>query len=103
MMPKFLQLINSIEGELKIEYLGGAIRWIDETENNAWSDAIDRFDNALAVAIERKDYQLAQLEGEHYKTKVLGMIARYKKHKRMEGATSFLDQIKTDWNKRQAR
>lgn len=87
-------LIGEIEAELKFEYLPGAIRWADQNFDGAWSKAIDRYDNALSLAIERKDWRSLQIEGAHYKRTVLDMIVKYKRHKNMTDSESFLSSLR---------
>jgi len=89
----FSEIIRSIEAEIKTEYLPGAITWADKHHNNAWSNAIDRFDRALSRSIERQDYTLAKLEGEHYRITVLDLLRKYKKEKGIADTDSFLTAI----------
>jgi hypothetical protein len=89
----FTQLINAIESEIKTDYLPGAIRWSDEKFGNAWTRAMDRFDKALAIAIDRGDYRLAQIEGDFYKATVLDLLGRYRNHKNLDATDSFLSAL----------
>lgn len=91
----FLEIIGAIEAQLSTEYLPGAIKWADETHSNAWSNALDRFDKALTIAIERQDFGLAKVEGEFYKTTILDLISSYKRHKNMDETQSFLDSMRS--------
>lgn len=91
----FHEIIGAIEAEIKTEYLGGAIAWADKNHNNAWSNAIDRFDRALTNAIDRQDYLAAKIEGDFYKTTVLDLIQKYKKAKGIDDLASLLDEVKT--------
>lgn len=86
----FLELINRIEAEIKIEYIGGAIQWCDEKFDGAWSKAMDRFDKALTIAIDRQDYQLAKMEGEFYKATVLDLLSKFNVAKGKDEADTFL-------------
>jgi len=86
----FSEVIRRIESELATEYQPGAIQWADDNFNGAWSNAMDRFDKALAIAIDRKDYQLAKSEGDFYKTAVIDLIRKFKKHKQTDDASEFL-------------
>jgi hypothetical protein len=90
----FSELINAIEGELKTEYLPGAIHWCDRQFDGAWSKAIDRFDKALSVALERQDYALARIEGDHYRLTILDLLKAYKAHKNIADADSFLEALR---------
>jgi hypothetical protein len=40
----FIKIIEDIENELALIYMPGAIHYIDDHYDNAWSSAIDRFD-----------------------------------------------------------
>lgn len=90
----FIKIINAIEAEIKPEYIGDAIRWCDENCDGAWSNALDRFDKSLAVAIERQDYQLAKMEGEFYKTTVLSLLSKFKAAKGMNETDAFLEALR---------
>jgi hypothetical protein len=90
----FVQLINRIEAEIHVAYIPEAIRWCDEKFNNAWSNAIDRFDKALSVAIERQDYRLAELEGDYYKVTILELLGRFKASHDMDAQQSFLSALR---------
>ena len=89
----FIEIINSIEAEISYQYLPGAIRWADETHNNAWSNAIDRFDRALSTAHEGLNYSSVKMEAVLYKKTVLDLIAKYKKEKKMTNIESYLDSL----------
>lgn len=89
----FSKIILAIEAELSAEYLPGAIAWTDKHHHGAWSAAMDRFDKALSIAAERKDYRLAELEGGYYKSTVLDLLSKFKRAKGMEDATTFVESI----------
>jgi hypothetical protein len=89
----FSEVIRSIETELAEKYLPGAIAWIDENRNNAWSNAIDKFDRALIACIARSDFYSAKAAGEHYTVTILNLIAEYKRHKGMDDKDSFLSSL----------
>jgi hypothetical protein len=89
----FSNLIAAIEAEIEPGYMPGAIQWCDEQLDNAWSKAMDRFDGALRMAIERKDYVLAQSEGEFYRATIMKLLSKYKAHKGMDEAKSFLSSL----------
>lgn len=95
MILGFSNLIGLIESENEFKYLGGAIRWCDENHHLAWSNALDRFDKSLSVAIERKDFALAKTEGDFYKATILDLLTKYKRFKNMDDTTSFLKSITT--------
>lgn len=90
----FLELINTIESELKQEYVGGAIKWCDEKFDNAWSKALDRFDKALAIAIDRQEYALAKMEGEFYKATILDLLRKFKTAKQIKDSDAFLESLR---------
>lgn len=91
----YSEIIREIEAEIKTQYLGGAIRWADAKYDGAWSKAIDRFDAALTIAIERKDYRTAEIEGAYYRATVLDLIRKYKTAKNMDDADSFLGSLRS--------
>lgn len=90
----FLKLINEIESELKIEHVGGAISWADKKYNNAYSNAIDRFDIELSKAITSGDYEHAKRESDVYKKTTIGFLREYKTEKRLSDSDSFLASIR---------
>lgn len=90
----FFEIVNSIERELGSVYLGGAIKWIDEHKDNAWSKEVDLFDRALAGALERQDYFSAKMAGEHYKLRITEFIQVYKKENGSGEQDSFLGMLK---------
>ena len=67
---------------------------MDENYDGAWSAALNRFDNSLSVAIERGDYKLAEIEGAYYKTTILDLISRFKRHKKLAEDDLFLAGIR---------
>lgn len=87
------ELIYTIEAELSSGYLPGAINWCDKNHHNAWSNALERFDKALSVAIERKDFTLSKVEGAFYKATILDLLSKYKRHKNIDETKSFLQAI----------
>lgn len=89
----FSRLLATIHAELGAEYIGGAVQWADKKFDCAWSKAMDRFEHSLSVAIERKDYNLAQSEGDIYKGTILDLIRKYKAEKHMSDAEAFLASI----------
>jgi len=90
MSPDFATMLRKIHAELSEAYMPGAHQWADDTFDGAWSKAMDRFDQALTIVIERKDYQLAKLEGDLYKSTLIDLIRKFKKHKQMDDASEFL-------------
>lgn len=87
----FSKLIGDIENELELHYLPGAIRWIDEKYDGAWSKAIERFDHALSSATGSKYFEAAKLEGEIYKDTILRLIKKYKEHKNGTKVIKYLE------------
>ena len=96
----FSQVIAAIEAEIEPSYMPGAIRWCDENMGGAWSNAIDRFEKALLMAIERNDYVLAQSEGEFYKLTILKLLKQYKEHKHLDETSSFLNSLNSSKGER---
>ena len=92
----FSEIIGAIQGAIAEEYLGGAIAWADAKYDNAWSNAMDRFEQALCGAIERQDYRSAELAGADYKRVALGFIAEFKAAKGISDATTFLEQLELE-------
>lgn len=90
---EFSKIIRSMEIEIAFQYIPGAIRWCDDNCENAWSKAIDRFDNSLRIAIERKDYQLIKIESEFYQNMVLDLLSKYKSFKNIDESKNFLEAI----------
>lgn len=86
-------LIGSIESEIETLYMPGAIKWCDEQFDGAWSNALDRFDKALAMAIDTKNFTWAKSEGEFYKNTILKLLNKFKEHKKMDSAQSFLKSL----------
>jgi hypothetical protein len=92
---QFTKLFNEIEAELKLEYVGGAIKWADENYLNAWSNAITRFESAVTRAIEYGNFDLVKSESELYKNTILGLIRQYKQAKAMGEQESFLESLRS--------
>jgi hypothetical protein len=91
----FAELIGTIESEIETIYMPGAIKWCDEQYSGAWSNALDRFDKALQLAIERKDFTWAKSEGEFYKLTILKLLRKYKEHKCLDNTQTFLNSLNT--------
>lgn len=90
----FTELMNTIEAEIRTEYIGGAIQWADQNFDNAWSKALTRFDKALGVAIDRQDYTLAKVEADFYKITVVELLKKYKAAKAIDDKEAFLASIR---------
>ena len=88
MIHQYQELIATIEAEIQFLYQPRAIIWCDKQFDGAWSKAMDRFDQYLSCAFERKDFSLAQAEGELYKNTVLPLLNKYKAHKKYDPSTS---------------
>lgn len=89
----FSEIIRAIESELKFEYMGDAIVWCDENFHGAWSASLNRFESSLVLAIERKDYMTAKIEGDFYKNTILDLLSKYKINKNINDTESFLSSI----------
>lgn len=84
-MDKLSNLIEQIESEIEMKYIGGAIEWADSEFNNAWSKAMDRFQDALNEAVIHDDFEKYQksimIEAENYKKTCLALIAKYREER----------------------
>jgi len=89
----FSQLIWEIESELQTEYWPGAIAWSDKNHHNAWSNAITRFDGALSVALESKDWSYAQREGQIYKLTILNLLKMFKEATQKDDKKEFFSAL----------
>jgi len=80
----FSKLINEVESAISMEYLPDCIAWADKTHNNAWSNAIERFENALSEDIatrapdDKGNTEFIYKEAEIYKNTCLGLIKEFK-------------------------
>lgn len=77
-MDEFRDLIESTEKEIEMQYIGGAIKWVDEKYDSAWSKAMDKFEMALVKAKVSKNLEPAKTAAIEYKNKCLGFISDYK-------------------------
>ncbi len=87
----FTQIIETIENELNLCYEPGAIKYCDEKFDNAWSKAIDRFDQALTKHMQSANAELIQYESELYRDTVLQLIKKYKMSKNLRKADDFFN------------
>lgn len=94
MLNKFTSVIHAAEAEIAAQYIPGAIRWIDETEDGAWSKAMDDLDQVVSAAVARHDYPTANLAIDIYRERILEFIRRYKKHRQMDDAAAFLTSVR---------
>lgn len=92
-MPEYAKLIQEMEGELNLIYEPGAIAYIDEHFDNAWSNAIDRFDIALSRAIESHHFAAAEHEAQVYRASILDLMKRYKKRNNSSQVEDFLNAL----------
>lgn len=91
---KFTEIINAIEAELNAEYLPECIQWCDANFENAWSNAIDRFDLALSISMNTGDRATAIAEGIDYKKTIIGLIKKYKEHAQLDDLDVFLKSLR---------
>lgn len=77
---KFSELIDSIDKELSMKYQGGAIMWVDNNFDMAWSDAFEEFDDVLSKCVEKNNYTEAEEAAKKYKEFCLEHIKKYKDH-----------------------
>lgn len=87
-MKQYCEIIKDIENELSIGYLPGAINYIDDKYEGAWSKAIDRFDHALSVSPET-----ALEDGQTYRKEILRLITLFKEGKTGSKVDNFLDSL----------
>jgi hypothetical protein len=92
-----LKLIDEIENELVMEGWPEAIVWVDKHYSNAWSIAIDRFDNALVKFKDTKNWNEVQVEGQIYKLALIELLRRYKSAKGIDDTEAFLDSLGEDY------
>jgi hypothetical protein len=83
----FVKIIETIENELHIAYMPGAIQYIDKNYDDAWSKAIDAFE----AAINSKNEDKIRIEGEIYKQTIVYLIGIYKQYKRGSKIDEFLN------------
>jgi hypothetical protein len=88
------KVINAIESEIGLEYLGGAIAWADSKYNNKWSDSMARFETALNTYLQNRNENYIKSETYLYKQNCLDMLREYKREKKLDDTRSFLDSIK---------
>lgn len=93
------ETIRTIEAEICMEYSSRAINWVDKNLNNAWSNAIDRYERILVLVYERHEYTLLKAESEFYRKTVLDLLRKYKEAKRIDDSEAFLQTLKTQGGK----
>ncbi len=89
----FSKIIQDIEDELNFMYLPGAIQYMDDTYDFAWSKAIRRFEHALCKTIETGNFEHSKLEGAIYRDTIIRLIGVYKNHKRGRKVDDFLETL----------
>lgn len=78
----FSKLIQSVENEINLAYIPGAIAYVDANSDSAWSKAMDRFDRALFKSLQDRNPELAKLEADIFKNTLQPLIALYKSYRR---------------------
>ena len=79
---KFSDIILTIEKNIEMEYLPGAIKYINTHYNDAWSKAIDRFDTALFGDLDQPELsEGCKLDVQLYLDSILKFINIYKNRK----------------------
>lgn len=73
MQTQYSAVIKSIEDNIAIKYLPGCIQWADKNHNNAWSNAIQDFEEALEA-----DWADKEKAGEIYLGRCLDLIEKFK-------------------------
>jgi hypothetical protein len=91
---QFIKMIDEMQEALKFEWQGGAFQWADETFDNAWTHAVDRFEAAINLAVKTNDAELFNLELKFYKSKTLDLFDRYKKLNTKADIDTYLEQLK---------
>lgn len=92
----FIHLIDTVQKNTKAIVLQGAMKWIDENYDEAWSKAMDRFDLALAEAIRTKNAEKAKMEAQIYKASIEGFIETFKRAKGEERTLNLFDRLKQE-------
>lgn len=89
----FSKIIDEIEAQIEPKYIPGCWNWADETKENAWTKAADRFNYAL---VHRKDHhpEWIKAEAELYKITCLDLINQYKKYKNLDSTDQFIKALK---------
>lgn len=83
-------LVDDVHFEISKIYLTGAVEWCNLKLNQAWSKAVERFNNA----VESQNIELIQLEAEIYKTKIAELLNKYKTAKKIKtDADHFFDDL----------
>lgn len=98
MKPEFSKIIQNIDSQISEEYLGGCIVWSDREFNNAWTDALVRYENKLTEYIlsdksDPETLRKANYESGLYLNTVLPLIKKYKESKKLDSAQMFLESI----------
>jgi len=88
----FLKIIEEVESSIESRYIPGAIRWADETFDNAWSKAIDSFQSAL----DSGDVAAMMRESEIYKSTCLKLIGGYRQHHGDKRASSIFVRLENE-------
>lgn len=90
----FSQCIEKLERELQTDYIGGCYAWIDETQDGAWSKAINRFEKAILAY---RDHLITDdtftTEQEIYFSTVHNFVQEYRKHKQLDASDSYLKSL----------
>ena len=89
-LPKFSEIITRIEGAIGSAYTGGAIAWADENHDNAWSNAITRFERALVEYGKTGLTEPVDREGKIYLETCLKLVDAYNTHRQANAALNFL-------------
>lgn len=89
------KMVEEIENTLAIAYFPGAIQYIDDNYNCAWSNAINIFEVSMMRSLENPDtyFEVMELSGDVYKTSILKFIEIYKAFKTGQKINLFLSSL----------
>jgi hypothetical protein len=93
-MSAFCDLIDAIENEIKHAYLPGAIQWADSYLDNAWSKAMNEFEEALKTYRDWEDKPRMDAAARIYKAKCLEMIGLYRESRREQKSGDLFGYLK---------
>lgn len=100
---KGIELINSIESELKSEFMSGAYAWIDKNKNNAFTILTERLDNAILSLQKNGQLEFYKSELEFYKNSMKELLCEYKKIKKINDVDGFMDSLRYSYGEKNER
>jgi hypothetical protein len=96
MRPRIASMLERIDMEIAQEYIGGAIDWADKNCDNAWTNAIEQLERALARPITNDFFGLIEHETRMYVDTCIGLIAKYRQAMQHNEIDGFLNYLKTN-------